>query len=289
MTRKRHMEAQIIAVVKHAQAGMWVQELCRQHGISDPTFDTWRAKDAGLELSAVKQLRQLEKEHRRLKQLVDEYARDIQAVKALTAKKLIRSKAKRTAATLLVARLGLSERRGCRVVTRDWNTPRYRSRRSDDGELRMRMREIAETKRRYGCPRIYVRLRREGWRVKHKKVEWLFWDEGLSLRRRARKSYGRPSRPLPTPTRPGLCYAMDFVHDRLAKGRRFTCFTMTDPCSKEVPVIEVDVSIGGERVCRILGRLFLGRPWPEIVIMDNGPEFSGTALDMWAWQHGCKQ
>lgn len=87
MTRKRHTREQIIAGLKDAQAGMGVQELCRQHGISaDPTFDTWRAKYAGLELSAVKKLRQLEEEHRRLKQLVDEYARDIQAVKALTAK-----------------------------------------------------------------------------------------------------------------------------------------------------------------------------------------------------------
>ena len=119
------------------------------------------------------------------------------------------------------------------------------------------------------------------------KVKWLYWDEGLSLRRRARKkATAVPRVALPTPTRPGLCYAMDFVHDRLAKGRRFTCFTMTDPCSKEVPVIEVDVSIGGKRVCRILDRLFLGRPWPEIVILDNGSEFSGTALDAWAEQHG---
>jgi len=86
MIRKRHTEEQIIAGLKDAQAGMGVQELCRQHGISDPTFDTWRAKYAGLELSVVKKLCQLEEEHRRLKQLVDEYARDIQAVKALTAK-----------------------------------------------------------------------------------------------------------------------------------------------------------------------------------------------------------
>jgi putative transposase len=67
---------------------------------------------------------------------------------------------------------------------------------------------------------------------------------------------------------------MDFVHDRLVTGRRFKCLTMTDPCSKEVPVIEVDVSISGARVCRILDRLFLTRPRPEILILDNGPEFA---------------
>ena len=149
------------------------------------------------------------------------------------------------------------------------------------------MREIAETKRRYGCPRIYVRLRREGWKVNHKQVERLYREEGLSLRRRARKkATAVPRVALPTPTRPGLCYAMDFVHDRLAHGRRFKCFTMTDPCSKEVPVIEVDNSIGGARVCRILDRLFAGRPLPEIVILDNGPEFAGNALDAWACQRG---
>ena len=149
------------------------------------------------------------------------------------------------------------------------------------------MREIAETKRRYGCPRIYVRLRREGWRVNHKKVERLYREEGLSLHRRSRKkATAVPRVALPLPSKPGRCYAMDFVHDRLANGRRFKCLTMTDLCSKEVPVIEVDNSIGGERVCRILDRLFAGRPLPETVILDNGPEFSGTALDAWAGQHG---
>ena len=95
------------------------------------------------------------------------------------------------------------------------------------------MREIAETKRRYGCPHIHVRLRREGWRVNHKTVERLYREEGLALRRRARKkSVAIPRVAIPMPTRLALCYAMDFVHDRLAHGRRFKCLTMTDPCSK---------------------------------------------------------
>jgi putative transposase len=188
----------------------------------------------------------------------------------------------------VVERFGLSERRVCRLVTLDRNTLRYRSRRQDDAVLRMRIREIAESKRRYGCPRIYVRLRREGWAVNHKKVERLYYrDEGLSLRRRRRKKAAAvPRVVLPKPTQPGRCYAMDFVHDRLVTGRRFKCLTMTDPCSKEVPVLEVDVSIGGARVCRILDRLFTTRPLPDTLILDNGPEFAGTALDAWAAQRG---
>ncbi len=168
----------------------------------------------------------------------------------------------------------------------DRNTLRYRSRRQEEAALRTSIREIAVIKRRYGCPRISVRLRRAGWRVNHKKVERIYREEGLSLRRRPRKkTTSVPRIALPTPTRPGLCYAMDFVHDRLANGRRFKGLTMTDPCSKEVPVIEVDGSIGGERVCRILDRVFAGRPVPAVLMLDNGPEFAGNALDAWAGQH----
>ncbi len=171
----------------------------------------------------------------------------------------------------------------------DRNTLRYRSRRQEDAALRTRIREIAETTRRYGGPRIYVRLRREGWRVNHKQVERLYYrDEGLSLwRHRRKKAAAVPRVALPKPTQPGRCSAMDFVHDRLVRGRRFKCLMMTDPCSKEVPVIEVDVSIGGARVCRILDRLFTTRPLPDTVILDNGPEFAGTALDAWLYSTAC--
>jgi putative transposase len=114
-----------------------------------------------------------------------------------------------------------------------------------------------------------------------------YQDEGLALRRRRRKKLAAvPRIAHPRPTEPGRWYALDFVHDRLVTGRRFKCLTMTDLCSKEVPVIEVDISIGGARVCRILDRLFLTRPLPETLILDNGPEFAGTALDAWAAQHG---
>ncbi|MEP6891846.1 MAG: transposase family protein [Nitrospirota bacterium] len=74
----------------------------------------------------------------------------------------------------------------------------------------------------------------------------------------------------------GLCQC------RLANGRRFKCLTMTDPYSKEVPVIEVDGSIGGERVCRILDRVFAGRSMQEVLMLDNGTEFAGNTLDTWA-------
>jgi putative transposase len=78
---------------------------------------------------------------------------------------------------------------------------------------------------------------------------------------------------------------MEFVHNQLVAGRRFKWLTMTDPCSKEAPVIEVDMSITGARVCRIPEWLFPRRPLPGPLILDNGPEFAGTLVDAWAAGH----
>lgn len=122
--------------------------------------------------------------------------------------------------------------------------------------------------------------------MNHKKVERLYREEGLSLRRRARKQVALPRVPLPRPTGPGRCYAMDVVHARLATGRRFKGLPMPAPGSKEVPVIAVDSSIGGQRVCRILDRLFAKRPLPERLLLDTGPECASLAVDAWAAQHG---
>jgi putative transposase len=88
------------------------------------------------------------------------------------------------------------------------------------------------------------------------------------------------------PSQLGLCHAMDFVHDRLANGPRFKCLTLTDPYSNVVPPSEVDSSIRGERVCRILDRIFAERALPGVLRLDYGPEFSGHALDARVFQHG---
>ena len=86
MTRKRYTEEEMIAVLKDAQAGIGIQELCRKHGISDATFYKWRTKYAGLDVNEMKKLRHLEGENRRLKQLMVKQSRDIQALKAANEK-----------------------------------------------------------------------------------------------------------------------------------------------------------------------------------------------------------
>lgn len=79
---------------------------------------------------------------------------------------------------------------------------------------------------------------------------------------------------------------MDFVHDQLGTGRRFRNLTITDLCSHESPAIEVDVSLTGKRVCQVLDRLKGIMGLPKNIVLDNGPEFAGKALDQWAYANG---
>ena len=242
-------------MLKDAQVGIGVHELCRKHGIYGFPLYKWRTKYAGLEVSNMEEASPVGRRKPSAEtDEVAEQALDIPGAEGRRGKKLVAPKAKRTAAQWMAERFGLSQRRVCHLLALDRNTLRYRRRRRGGcgpGDADPR---DCGNRRRYGCPRIYVRLRREGWSVNHKKVERLYYrDEGLSLRRRRRKkAVAVPRVALPKPTQPGRCYAMDFVHYRLVRGRRFKCLTMTDLYSKEVPVIEVDVSIGGARVCRFL-------------------------------------
>jgi Transposase. len=86
MTRKRYTEEQIVAILKEGQAGIPTADLCRKYGMSDASYYKWRAKFAGMEVSDVKKMRQLEDENRRLKHLVADLTLDNQALKAINSK-----------------------------------------------------------------------------------------------------------------------------------------------------------------------------------------------------------
>ena len=142
------------------------------------------------------------------------------------------------------------------------------------------MRELAEQRRRFGSPRIHVLLKREGLVVNHKRTERIYAEEGLSLRIRKRKKRAAAVRiDLPKPDRPDQRWSMDFMLDQLSDGRRFRILTLVDDFTRECLTLEVDTSIGGKRVSRVLDKLaFLGG-LPKVITVDNGPEFAGKALD----------
>jgi len=197
--------------------------------------------------------------------------------------------AQREAAGLLQQQLGVSERRSCRVLGVGRSLLQYVPRPDRNAALRARLKELAETRRRFGSPRLHILLQREGWTVNHKRVERLYRQEGLSLKRKRRRKSGSHLRVvLPAPSRLNERWSMDFVTDSLVNGRRFRSLTVVDDHSRESIAIEADFSLTGERVARVLERLAQTRGLPNIITVDNGPEFAGKALDAWAYQHGIR-
>jgi putative transposase len=185
--------------------------------------------------------------------------------------------------------LGRSIRKACLLVGLPRASYDYRAVERHDDELRERIRELAHQRKRFGCPRIHLLLQREGLIFNHKRTERIYREEGLSLRKRKRKKTAAMARViLPAPTRPNERWSMDFVADSIVTGRRFRALVIVDDYSRECPAIEVDTSLGGRRVVQVLERLSETRGLPEVITIDNGPEFAGRVLDEWAYRHGVK-
>jgi putative transposase len=181
----------------------------------------------------------------------------------------------------------VSERRACRVAGVPRSTCRYRSRAQDQAALRVRLRDLAAARVRYGYRRLHVLLRREGWRVNHKRVFRLYREEGLGIRvKRRAKRVGVPRVAPPAPTRPRERWSLDFLTDSLVDGRRFRVLTLVDNVSRVSPAIEADFSLTGERVVAVLERLKPTSGTPARLAIDNGPEFISKALDAWAYRNG---
>ena len=181
----------------------------------------------------------------------------------------------------------VSERRACGVAGVPRSTCRYRSAARDQTALRVRLRDLAASRVRYGYRRLHVLLRREGWMVNHKRVYRLYREEGLGIRVKRRKKLASAPRVLPPPAkRPRERWSMDFLTDGLANGQRFRVLTIVDTVSRVSPAIEVGVSLSGERVVAVLERLKRTTGTPQRIAIDNGPEFVSKALDAWAYQNG---
>ena len=196
--------------------------------------------------------------------------------------------ARREAAEFLAKDREVSVQHACGLMGLSRSSYYHKPTRPDDEGLRAAIRRVAEQRRRWGYRRIVVKLRREGWSDNHKRIARIYREEALQVRRRKRKRISRGERePLVAATRANQIWAMDFVSDT-AGGRTVRMLTVVDCYSRESPVIEADTSIGGARVCRVLDRVAEERGLPEQIMIDNGPEFAGSALDAWAHQRGVK-
>jgi transposase InsO family protein len=184
---------------------------------------------------------------------------------------------------------GLSERHALRVIGMSASAYRYQPTPDTNQPLREQIVALAHRHRRYGAGMIYLKLRQAGQRVNHKRVERLYAEAGLQVRRRRRKKVPVADRhPLERPQMANRVWSMDFVFDRTAEGRVIKCLTVVDDATHEAVAIVPERAIGGHALTRILDRLAVERGLPQAIRTDNGKEFCGRAMLSWAHARGVR-
>lgn len=197
--------------------------------------------------------------------------------------------ARRAAVGHLREQWGLSERRACDLASHSRSS--FRRRRlvfEADEALRDRLLELAAERPRFGYRRLHILLVREGWSINRKRVYRVYRELGLAVRRKKRKRVSQANRrPRVVPIRADVQWSLDFMRDTLASGRVFRTLNVVDDATRESLAIEVDTSLSGLRTARVLDRIAESRgAYPSRLVLDNGPECTSKALDLWAYQRG---
>jgi putative transposase len=194
--------------------------------------------------------------------------------------------AKREAVAHLRNVLQMSERRACNLVAADRKMIRYRSRRPPDVELRTRLRDLANHRRRFGYRRLFILLREQGEPSGVNRIYRLYREEGLTVRKRkARRRAVGTRTPILVEAKVNARWSLDFVHDQFALGRRFRILNIVDDVTRECLAAIPDTSISGKRVARELTALIDARCKPGMIVSDNGTEFTSNAILSWAKDH----
>ena len=195
--------------------------------------------------------------------------------------------ARREAAAHLCLSYAVSQRRACTAMGIDRSSVRYRRRRPDDAALRLRLRELAAVRRRFGYRRLQILLRREGLHLNHKKLRRLYAEERLQVRRRGGRKRALGTRaPLTIPQGPNQRWSLDFLSDALTDGRRFRILAVVDDFTRECLCLVADTSLPGRRVARELDAIIALRGRPLLCVSDNGTELTSMAILRWCQDIG---
>ena len=195
--------------------------------------------------------------------------------------------ARREAAARLRQDYKVSQRRACKAIGVDRSSVRYRSRRPDDGSVRLRLRELAAARRRFGYRRLHILLHREGLHMNHKKLRRLYAEERLQVRRRGGRKRALGTRaPLAVPQGRNQRWSLDFLSDATSDGRRFRILAVVDDFTRECLCLVADTSLPGVRVARELDAIIAERGKPLLCVSDNGTELTSMAILRWCQDTG---
>ena len=187
----------------------------------------------------------------------------------------------------------MSEHRACRVLNQDRTTQRYTSKTTSfDRAVRQRVLDIATQYGRYGYRRVTELLKREGWKINHKRVARIWREEGLKVPRRQPKRrrlwLNDGSCVRLRPTHRNHVWSYDFVEDRTHDGKRLRLLTMVDEYTRECLTIDVERRLRSDDVLYRLEQLFVERGLPDYIRSDNGPEFTAIAVREWLERLGVR-
>lgn len=200
---------------------------------------------------------------------------------------MVGPEAKKQVADYLQEAYAMSERRAFKIVQLNRSSGRYKSIRASDMPIAERIKVLAFERRRFGYRRIFFLLRKEGVFVNRKKVYRIYRAAGLSvLKRKGRKKALGTRRERQKVNHPNERWALDFVCDQLADGRRIKLMTVVDECTRESLRVTVANSIKGKDVTEELDKIIAERGKPEEIQSDNGTEFTSNAVMHWAHKNG---
>ena len=286
MKESKFTDAQKAVIIRQGEDGTPVADICRKAGVSQATYFSSKKKYAGMMPSEMKRLRELEDENGRLGGSLPTSRSTRRCFRTSCAES---SKACPEAQLVHEMRTTskVSVRKACRVLRFDPKSYRYRSRRPGQAPLDKRIKEICQTRVRYGYRRVHVMLRREGSVTNEKRTQRVYNQMGMQLRnktpkRRVKAALRADRTP---PSRSNEVWAMNFVDDQLAMGTKLRILAVIDTFSRYAPVVDprfayrgADVVATLERVCKVMG-------YPSAIRVDQGSEFVSRDLDLWAYQN----
>ncbi|UXI02584.1 IS3 family transposase [Photobacterium sp. TY1-4] len=291
MKKSRYTDSQILAILKQAEAGTPVPELCREHGMSSATFYKWRAKYGGMDASLMTRLKELEDENRRLKKMYAEERLKAEVIKDAMGKKVVKPCERRLLAQHSVARFSISIRKACRWFGISETGYRYQPKMAtENAEIAQWLVTLTSEQSDWGFGLCFDYLRNvKGFLWNHKRVYRIYCELALNLRIRPRRRLNRNKpEPLKEPTRADQVWSLDFMHDQLSDGRNYRLLNIIDDFRREGIAIEAGFSLPALRVIRVLEQLLEWRDTPVAIRCDNGPEFISHEFTAWAKRKGIR-
>ncbi|WP_417255182.1 IS3 family transposase [Celeribacter sp.] len=298
MKNGRFSDAQIMAVLKQAEGGTPVSELCREHGMSSASFYKWRAKFGGMDASLIAEMKDMAEQNRRLKKMYAEMSMQNDLLKEALGKKPLKPSRRREMAMNAVAQNGVSIALACRAFGISETCYRYSPILSDENEeIADWLERLTENKRTWGFGLCFLYLRNvQGYGWNHKRVYRIYCELELNLRIKPKKRLKRDKpEPLAVPGVPNETWSMDFMADQLANGRSIRTLNVLDDFNREGLCIEVDFSLPAERVVRSLNQIIEWRGQPQVIRVElpviaplvrattgDGPEYISGTLMAWA-------